>query len=284
VSSRERERPDAAPLLLARFGHILNGELRPFTQEATMRRFVLPVIAVGTVLIFGPALRADDDAKEIIKKAIAATGGEEKLSKFKAYKESSKGTVSIMGNDLEFSMETVAAPPSKIKNVMKMEFGGNNVTFEQSVNGDKMKASLNGMDLPVPDEQKDDVKQQLFMRQAIQLVPLVTDSKFQLAKGDEIKVDDKPAVGVKISSKDLKEIKFYFDKSTNLLVRVEREGSDPNGGGKVKQEITFSDYKEMDGIQSPAKVVMVFDGKQFLEAKVTEHKSLEKVDDKDFGD
>ena len=63
-----------------------------------MRRTIPPFLAIGAVFVFGPALRADDKAKEIVKQAIAARGGEEKLSKVKGYRETSKGTISPQNN------------------------------------------------------------------------------------------------------------------------------------------------------------------------------------------
>src|SRR5262249_45727363 len=101
-----------------------------------MRHITLPCLTLSAVLMFVSGLRADDAAVEIIKQAIAARGGEEKLNKIKAYKETTKGSISIMGMDLDFTSQSTVAPPTKMKTSVKMEVGGNAVTFEQVLNGD----------------------------------------------------------------------------------------------------------------------------------------------------
>ena len=98
-----------------------------------MRRFLLPVMAGSAVLALNCGLYAQDDAKEIIKKAIAAMGGEEKLNKFKGYKDSTKGKGSLGGMEFEFKSSAIVAPPDKSKTTMKLEAGGMELTLEQQL-------------------------------------------------------------------------------------------------------------------------------------------------------
>ena len=123
-----------------------------------MRRLLLPVLAVGLVLGWSTSARAQDDPKEIIRKAISAYGGQEKLDKFKASKSTGKGTINIAGMEITFTIETMAQVPDKSKSVIKMEVMGMAITMEQVINGDKAKMTLNGMDVPIPDEQKAELK------------------------------------------------------------------------------------------------------------------------------
>ena len=248
-----------------------------------MRYVALPGFAISVLFLFGPSLRADDAANEIIKQAIAARGGEEKLNKIKAYKETTKGTISIMGMDLDFTSESTVAPPKKIKTTAKMEVGGNAVTFEQVINGDKAKVTVNGMDVPVEDSQKADSLQRLRLTEAMKLTPLLADKSYDLKSLGESKVDGKDVVGVQVSSKNLKDTKMYFDKTTHLLVKTEHQGLDPTGKS-AKQETFASDYKEFDGVKQPTKVLIKNDGEKFMEFQITEFKVLEKVDDKDLAD
>ena len=69
-----------------------------------MKRFLGAVLAVSVVCVSGGLSRADDkDATAILDKAIKALGGEEKLSKIKAYSVKTKGTITFGGNDNEFT-------------------------------------------------------------------------------------------------------------------------------------------------------------------------------------
>jgi len=249
-----------------------------------MRRTLLSIVAANVVLLFSGGLYAQDGPKEIIKKAIAATGGEEKLKKFKGFKDSSEGSISLNGMEIDFESSTIAVPPDKQKTTLKVAIGGMKVTVEQLINGDKVTSKANGKEQEVTDAQKEDIRQQMRMREAAKLVPLLADKEYELKPAEAIKVDGKDAVGVKISRKNLKELIFYFDRKTNLLVKVERSGLAPGTGEAAKQEIFLTDHKEVDGVKRPTKQVIFFDGTKFLESTVVEQRMLEMIDDKEFND
>src|SRR5262249_17260333 len=226
---------------------------------------------------------ADDDPKATITKAIEAHGGKDKLEKFKASKSSGKGVISVMGMDIEFTADTTSQVPDKLKQIIKMEIMGNAVTFEQVANGDKLKLSFGGMEIPLNDSQKSDLKQAMLQQKIMMFTPLL-GNEFTLKSIPGVKVGDKETVGVAVSAKDLKEIKLYFDKSTHLLAKIERVGHAPMSEDEVKQEIILSEYKEVQGMKRPTKSVITNDGKKFMESTVTEQKYLEKLDDKEFSD
>jgi hypothetical protein len=50
----------------------------------------------------------------------------------------------------------------------------------------------------------------------------------------------------------------------------------------VTAEVTFSDYKEVDGAKVPAKVVIKRDGKPFVEGEMKNLKTVTKFDDSTF--
>src|SRR5262245_16129084 len=89
--------------------------------ETPMRRMLLPALAMGLLVGFAGRAAAQDDAKEIVRKAIAASGGADKLAKFKGSRTSAKGVISMMGMDLEFTADAVAQYPDKQKTTVKLE-------------------------------------------------------------------------------------------------------------------------------------------------------------------
>ena len=248
-----------------------------------MRRTMLPLAAVCGVLAFGTAVRADDKAKEVIKQGIAARGGEEKLNKMKGYREKSKGTISVMGMEIEFSLDTLAAPPTKMKAELKMEVGGMSHTVDIVFNNGALKRTIGDMMLPVSDADKDDAKQRMEVAYAMRLTPLLDDKAFQIKSLADAKVGGKDTDVIQVTGKDVKDTKFYFDKATHLLAMVEYEGVAPMGG-KGKQELQLSEYKDFDGVKQPTKLVISNDGTKFLEQSLTEYKPLDKIDDKEFAD
>ena len=77
-----------------------------------MRTFVL-TLALGLAV---PAA-AQDSPKAVIEKAIKAHGGADPLTKFTAERVSIKGTLSIMGMDVEATGTAVTQYPDKQKSV-----------------------------------------------------------------------------------------------------------------------------------------------------------------------
>src|SRR5882724_6155856 len=124
-----------------------------------MRRLFLTALAMTLPLaLAGRAAGDEPDPKTTITKAIEAHGGKEKLDKLKASKSKGKGVISLFGMDLEFTVDTMSQIPDKLKTTIKMEINGMAVTVEQTVNGDKVSMSLNGMSMEIPDAQKADLK------------------------------------------------------------------------------------------------------------------------------
>ena len=248
-----------------------------------MRRFVYPV-AVALLAIVATRSSAQDDPKDVVRKAIAAHGGAENLTKFKGSRSSTKGSISIMGLDLEYTAESVGMQPDKQKTTIKMDIMGMAITVVQMINGDKISLTVNGNATPVPDTQKADLKQSVEMQKAMGLTPLL-DKAYELKALGDSKVDGKDVVGIQASSKELKELKIYFDKSTYLVTKVERMGADPAGGGDdKKQELILGDYKDVKGVKKAMKTTMLTDGKKFMDSVTTKQDLLEKVDDKEFSD
>jgi hypothetical protein len=250
-----------------------------------MRRLLLPALTMGLLVGLAGRAAAQDDAKELIKKAIAAHGGADKIDKFKGARAAAKGSVSLMGMDLEFTADTISQFPDKQKITIKLDFGGMAATVIQTVNGDKASLSFNGMSMPLPDAQKDSLKQSCAIQKMMNLTPLLSDKGYELKAIPGVKIGDKETVGVEVKGKDLKDpVKVYFDKSTNLIARVEHKGLDPMGMNEINQEITMSDYKDVQGVKKPMKTVVSHDGTKFMEQNVTKLELVEKIDDKEFAD
>jgi hypothetical protein len=247
-----------------------------------MQKVVYRLLLFGLLLTMAVPVQADDkaDAKAIIDKAIKATGGEEKLAKYKAITWKGKGKINLMGTEIEFTIEAAAQPPKQSRGQSEANF--NCMKFEriQVVNGDKGWISMMGNTEEMSEEQLAAAKEELYAGWVATLVPL-KDAAFKLAPLGEIKVGDHPAVGVKVSHQDHKDISLYFDKDKGLLVKVQRRAKDMMGQ-EVDQETLYSDYKEDSGLQHARKQKTKRDGNDFLELEVTQYKPVEKLDDSTF--
>src|SRR5437879_5745793 len=121
-------------------------------------RLMLTLVTLG--LAVGPA--AADDAKAVIEKAIKAHGGEEKLTKFKATKVKAKGTLQLMGVDIEFTAEASAMFPDRYREEIKMDIMGNMLSIVQVFDGKKGWVSSQGMTMEVNGAQLDQLKDQAY--------------------------------------------------------------------------------------------------------------------------
>jgi len=153
-----------------------------------------------------------DAVKSVVEKAIKAAGGEDKLLRTFRWKES------YFIGDVKTGTprEAILQPPDKWYSNKKNIAKGN-----------------------------DDRLEKTYLVWAWTLVPLtLKDSKLTLLP--EIKVDDKPAVGLRLSRPEKPDISLYFDKESGQLARIDWRA----------YNIFFSDWKETDGFKYPSKAAV----------------------------
>ncbi len=235
-----------------------------------MSRWLLGLAAFALALA---PTRADDQATAVVKKAIDAHGGADALKKAQSGTSTIKGEMTVNGMDLTFTGKVMTALPDKLRLEIAAEVMGQKVDIVQVVNGAKAKNTVNGMAIPLEDAQKDEMKAGLAAREAQTLVPLLDGKRYTLKADKDADVDGKPAAVVVVNGQGLKDMKLYFDKKTGLLVKAERQGLAPGGGGgEVLTESVVSDYKKVDGVVTPTKITIHHDGKKFMTLEVTETK------------
>jgi hypothetical protein len=247
-----------------------------------MRTYLLHLLVLSLFLSLAGRAGAQGEAKAIIEKALKAHGGADKIAKLKAAQVAAKGTIDVNGMNLEFTAESYAQLPNQFKSVMKLKAGGMDFTQVQSMNRDKIVITLNGMEVPLTDKTRDEIKETVYAERVANLIPLIKEKEFQLSLLGEAQVDGRPAVGVKASSKGHKDVNLYFDKESGLLVKTEYRSLDAMSNQEYTREQILKGYKEFNGIQSPTRLVINKDGKKLVEMEVTDVKNLEKLDDSVF--
>jgi hypothetical protein len=244
------------------------------------------ILCLAVVLSSAGLARADEaaDMKALIDRAIKAAGGEARLAKFTAETFKLKGKWYGMGEGIDYTGEWAMQWPNKMRVQIDAGAGDMKFTFVRVVNGDKVWTKLG--DETKAEEDKEEIaeaKDELYSSWVTTLLPL-KGKGFRLAPLGEIKVEGKPAVGVRVSHKGQRDINLFFAKDKWLLVKTEQVVKDTMAGGKeVTQEEIYSDYKEVSGVQVPMKVVINRDGKKYLDGEVTEVELKEKLDHSLFG-
>jgi hypothetical protein len=114
------------------------------------------------------------------------------------------------------------------------------------------------------------------------LVPLKdAKNRFRLMRIDNARVDGRPIAGVRVSHDGQRDIDLFFDKQTGLLAmkreRIQKPGRDDQ---EIEQQTIIKEYQQIDGRNQPKQVVLLREGRLFVEAEISDMKLLENLDDK----
>lgn len=248
-----------------------------------MRTVVVTALVTGLTLLAAPG-RAQEQAEalKIIDKAIKATGDEAKLNKLAASTWKMKGTFYGMGAEIPYTGEVALQLPDKQRMTLEFDAGGQKLSFVMIYNNGKGWMKIGDQVMEMDEDRVGEQKEGLYASQISRLVTL-KDKAFTLKPLGESKVDKQTVVGVKVSSKDHRDVNLYFDKETGLLAKSEMKVKD-DGGQEVNQESVYTAYKETDGLKHPTKVTIKRDGMMYIEGENSDWKPAEKLDDNQFAE
>ncbi|HWG45326.1 MAG TPA: hypothetical protein VN688_21360 [Gemmataceae bacterium] len=242
------------------------------------------IVWTGSVLLLlgGAGLAsAQDTARAIIERAVKVHGGAEALARIHADKVKFKGTLVLRGHTVPFVAETTMQLPTQYKHVIETNDGVSKTTIVHIINGDKVYVTINSQPLKLDGAALSEIRTGLEVQRAQRLLPLLQDKSYQLAVLDEIKVNDRPALGVQVTGRGRKELRLYFDKEIGLLVRAEFK-LDDGKGKQVRQHYFFGNFKDIGGCKRFTKVKAYRDGKEIMEAELLDAKTFDKIDEAEF--
>ncbi len=248
-----------------------------------MKRFLGAVLTVSVVCAMSGWSRADEkEATAILDKAIKAMGGEEKLSKIKCFTVKSKGTLTIMGNDSDFTTSATHEGLDRLRSEFNGKFGDNDFKAVAVVDGDKGWSKFGDMDMEMDAKRLKDEKRRNYLSLVSSFVIFAKGKGFKLETAGEEKVGDKPAAVLKVTGPDGQDFKLFFDKESGLLVKQVATVPEFGPEGEFTQESMYSDYKDFDGIKRATKLELRRDGEKFLSSELVEFKVLDKVEPDTF--
>jgi hypothetical protein len=235
--------------------------------------------ALAAVLMSGLSglTRADDaDLKAIVDKGIKALGGDEKLAKSGSYTVKAKGTITLNGTDNQFKSETTVQDLGHYRSEFEGEFNGDPFKGVTVVNGDKGWRKFGDNLMELEGDGIANEKRTIYLAVLpATLVPL-KGKEYKLEAAGEEKVDDKPAVAIKVTGADGKDFKLFFDKESGLPVKLVAKVMGFQGD-EFTQETTYSNYKDFDGAKKATKISSKRDGEKFFEQEVTDFKAIDKI-------
>ena len=247
--------------------------------SAPVVRVVLAVCGFFLPIAF---LRAQETARAVIEKAIEAQGGETQVAKLRIMriKVELKMDLGPDQKDVPVILEDTWQMPDNYKTVSRFKVSGETLTHTMVIDGEKGWEQVNAQVMDLPKSRLVEFREQKHGEDLDRLA-FLKEKGHELSLLEEIKIHGKPAVGALIKSKGHRDVKLYFDKSSGLLVKRERQiGGD--AGKEVLQEVFFSDYQEQDGLKHYRKISGFHDGKKFAEGTVTEVEFFDKLDPKVF--
>jgi hypothetical protein len=243
-----------------------------------MQKWVGGFLTAGLLLASPSMTQADDVAKDIIEAAFKAHGGADNLAKLKTRREKAKLSLEADGKTFTFTSDSLIQLPCQERKTTRRQA----TTFIHVINGDRCWSNIAGRTREASAEQLKFRKEGLHGDYVVTLAPLAKEKGFTLSPLGEIKVDDRPALGVKVSAKDRLDQDLYFDKETGLLVKRQFRIQDPVTMQERDLEFLYTDYKETEGLKWPRKILQYSDGKKVSELEITELSFRDKFDDAEF--
>jgi hypothetical protein len=249
-----------------------------------MYRFLAALGATALLFAAAASARADDDKdlKDLVAKAIKAHGGADNLAKVKATVTKGKGKFYGMGDDgIDYTGTWTFQAPDRMRVDISGDVGGQTFKFVQVI--DKDKAWQQIMD-DVQDSDKAQLKEGQEELHAYRLAMLMGlgDKDCKLSATGEMKVEDRPAVGIRVECKGHGDVTLYFDKETSRLVMLERRAKDVMADKDFTSQTVFKDHKKVDGILVPYKHTIKRDGKLYVEHEVTDWTAKDKIEESVF--
>jgi hypothetical protein len=228
-----------------------------------------------------PARAGEQEARAVIDKAITALGGQEKLSKIRAFSVTGKGTVVLAGQDVPFTFRITAQGIERYRSSYEAEFDGQTFKGVTVLDGEKgWRKSEEETKRLDADELANEKRNAYLEILPILILPL-KGGGFKLDSAPDEKVVEKPAAAVRVTGPDGKEFTICFDKESGLPVLLRGRVKDDEGE-EFTEESTFEDYKEFQGIKVATRSKSKRDGERYIEVEGMDFKVIDNVEPDTF--
>lgn len=213
-----------------------------------MGRLVFAAAVLLLVDCLAPAGQTDEqaEAKAIIDRGIKVLGGEAKVRKFREgiWKGKARHPADA---SRDFTYEVV------IQSLDKNRQDGEHTSSAQRsitvVNGKRGWIKVGDDTREMNEREIAGWKEGVIYPFWVTMLTPLKEEGFTLTPLGEVQVEDRPALGVQVSREGHRHVNLFFDKELGLLVKRDRLNK-----GEKGEEIFFSDYKEIDGLQYPRKL------------------------------
>jgi outer membrane lipoprotein-sorting protein len=210
---------------------------------------------ITAALIVSAQLAVAQTAEEILDKSVAAMGGRAAFEKVKT--RSMTGTITLMtpAGDIPGSIEVLNARPNKTRTLIKADlsaFGAGPLVIDQRFDGQDgyVLDSLQG-NRDITGNQLDNMRSAGFPHPFLDYkqngITVKLQGKEAVGSGEAYVIVFEPAKG--------STIRHFVDAESMLPVKFVLTVNVPQVGADVEQTTTLEDYREVDGIKMPFKLM-----------------------------
>jgi hypothetical protein len=213
-------------------------------------------LAIAAIVLLVAQVASAQTADEVIEKSITAMGGRAALEKIKSRVVTGDLTIGTPAGDIPGTVEMYGALPNKQRTVIKADLtrvgGGGELVLEQRFDGtsgysmDTMQGNRD-----ITGNQLDNLKASSFPHPFLNYKAMGTT----VTLGPPGKIGDRAMFVMTLEPTAGSPVKQYVDAETYLPVRVVVT-TDVPAMGKVEQTFDFSDFRAVDGVKVPFKLVM----------------------------
>src|SRR5262249_54935502 len=136
-----------------------------------------------------------------------------------------KGTIVQENNPIQLTAEVSYQGATQERVVYRFSVCGDKLTVIHVLNGNKGWNKTNDDVEEMTEQELKEVQEQAPANWLPSLLPPL-EPKIKLTGVEDRRVDGRPAVGVKASSKDHRDVTLFFDKETGLLAMMEMRAID----------------------------------------------------------
>ena len=221
---------------------------------------VLLIIFVGSLSAYSQT------GEEILKKSLKAMGSEKTANANSTYMETE---ISVMGQNIP--MKIWKQEP---KFRMESSQMGQNMIFV--FNGTKGWMSMSGKVMEMPADKIEQMKAQS-SNPTDEFSKLIDNDSVKIEKVGKSRVEGVIAYNLKITAPNNSVSNMYINSNTFLPVKI--TSTNPKAGGEVV--VLFKNYKELDGVKMPSKMLIKAQGME-MTMKIVDYKLNPKIDDSRF--
>jgi hypothetical protein len=228
-----------------------------------------------------PVLKADDNARTIVNKAVQAHGGEKSFTRWSCGYLKYKTKGGVVPTQLgEVTVEDTFQLPGHFKRVTRMDAGGKELLMVFVVNHGKGWTKRGDAPAEPIDNNFTEKTEHPFA--GFCNLSLLTDAGIRLTKLGVEKINGMEAMGIRAQSEKLGEVDFYFGSQSGLLLRSKKmlPGADPAKPSVM--EASLDDYKDVQGTKVPMRIKGAQDGKAILDVTLIDARFADKFEESTF--